>query len=174
MMFNIENYNLITSTLLKSTKGLPTLFHIFSQRCELQTNVRKRVYCYTIWLQLMIFVDPACRCFVFVRNFSKQTHAQSWPNTERPKCFESWAAHFGCEKFNSWSHIVKQYTRFRTSVTTYDRFLKVFYQVWIWNSFVKFDNKNENCGPKKWMIKVIIFSAHRRPHFFKEINSYNS
>ena len=78
-------------------------------------KVRKRVYCYTIWLQLMVFVDPACRCFVLVRNFSKQTHAQSWPNTERPKCFESWAAHFGCEKFNSWSHIVKQYTRFRTS-----------------------------------------------------------
>ena len=38
MMFNIENYNLITSTLLLSTKGLPPLFHIFSQRCELQNQ----------------------------------------------------------------------------------------------------------------------------------------
>jgi len=90
-------------------------FVFWNKRKQYDANVRKRVYCFTIWLQLMVFVDPACRCIVLVGNFSKQTHAQSWPNTEQPKCFESWAAHFGCGKFNSWSHIVQQYTRFRTS-----------------------------------------------------------
>ena len=41
-------------------------------------DVWKRENCLTTWLQLMVIVDPACRCFVLAGNFTCPKLAQYW------------------------------------------------------------------------------------------------